>query len=335
MQPSTPLENLWCLWCSMSLADISSRSLMADSRIVELELSADGKTLFLMGLSAGGNTVFLKNEYNLSLSGPIRGFDEFTSAYQLQGAPHILYYARVDVASRKMERSQLRLTRLPNGYGNTLDPSRASFTVGPKGDIYIAGRSACCIPNRDGELPNMSTILRVNCRRAGPYNGGDAYILHLNANFTVTTFWTTLNSGSGTNSGGGRDGVAIAVDADEAVAVWRAAAGNLTVTSQAPQKSNVNGSDVYIAIWSHQQGQQNCTEQFLADVLPFVDPDTTYIPPTTVGGSELAQGSNNSGAIAAAVVVTLLIVAGLVAAGIVFRKRIFSVGSGLIAKVRR
>lgn len=326
---ATPLQDSWCLWCGMSLAAIQQQNLLADSRIAELEISDDGTSLYFISLCAGGNTVYLRDPYNLTAGATyLSSLDDYTSPYNIQGAPHLLFYARIDLARRNIAKGQFRLTRLPStGKGNTLDPSLASFAIGPKGDMYIAGKAACCIPARDGDPENVKTVLRLNCNKVGSYNGGDAYIMHVSKDMDYTSFWTTLNAGVAPAAGGARDCVGVAVDSVQAVALFRAAAGNLTVTASAVARANLNASDVYIAVWPHKQVTQDCSVQFLADTLPFVDPDTTYVPPmppqvaAPVDGAA-GQTGPNVGGIVAGVVVAVIVVAAAAIAIFIFRHRL-------------
>jgi hypothetical protein len=322
---SSPLEYVYCQYCTFNLQMVRTAQLLADTRVTQLVYALDGY-LYFTGLSAGGWSIFLTDGRNINSTFADSDLDYWTTPINIAGAPNLFWYAKANPINGDLLEGQWRLSRLPSGKGNTLDALTASMGVSPNGDMYFGGISACCMPGRDFTVENAQTTLRVNCKKAGRYVG-DTYILKVDSSFQTTEYWTSLN-GPLIQSGGVRKCVGITAASQTVVALFQATGNNLVLTENALQVRLSNGTgdeDAYLVVWPHQQPRMKCASEFLGDLRPFVDPDLAYAP-TARSGFSLQQDipSQTSGGAIAAAVVAVVLVAILVTTGFIFRKRIVS-----------
>ena len=206
---------------------------MADTRIYRVHLGANGK-LYVLGESAGGNTIFRWDGVSLNQSKLIK-YDVYNDPWSLKSA-HILYYAELDPVSGKVLRGQFAIPRLTSkrNLGNSFRAKNGSIHVDRAGRIYITGASACCIPN--------GNLSRVGGQRPGKRYAGGAVLLVVTPDLRSRRLWTTFGSG-------GLTGVAM----NENVVVLSGTTGKKpnhknVITPNAPRKQRAGGSDGWFTI---------------------------------------------------------------------------------------
>ncbi|MCR9141420.1 MAG: PQQ-binding-like beta-propeller repeat protein [bacterium] len=159
---------------------------MADTRLYRVLIGRDGN-LYVSGESAGGNTIFRWNGRDLKTSKLIKS-DLYNDPWALKSA-HILYYARLDPRTGSVLRGQFAIPRLVSkkNLGNTFRAKNGGLAVDEAGNVYLAGSSACCIPN--------GRLLKVAGERTGAKYAGGAALLIVSADFRERRLWTTFGGG--------------------------------------------------------------------------------------------------------------------------------------------
>ncbi len=160
---------------------------MADTRLYRVTMGGDG-FLYVSGESAGGNTIFRWNGEDLK-TGTLVKSDLYNDPWALASA-HILYYAQIDPRSAKLIRGQFAIPRLVSkkNRGNTFRAKDGGLAVDERGFVYLAGSSACCIPN--------GRLLTVAGQRTGEVYAGGAALLVVSPGFKERVLWTTFGGGA-------------------------------------------------------------------------------------------------------------------------------------------
>ena len=160
---------------------------MADTRLYSVVLGANGD-LYVSGESAGGNTIFRWNGRDLKTKSLVIT-DLYNHGWALKSA-HILYYAQLDPRTLDLRRGQLAIPRLVSkkNLGNTFRAKNGGLAVDSAGTVYLAGASACCIPN--------GRLLKVAGRRTGERYAGGAVLLIVSPDFRERRRWTTFGGGA-------------------------------------------------------------------------------------------------------------------------------------------
>jgi hypothetical protein len=268
------LSQMYTLWY-FSFETLNATNNMADCRVYQLHYALDRK-LYLLGESAGSNSVFRYNGFDLSTTS-LKSPDAYTTPFNTNGAAHLMYYARVDPPTGSILAGQYRFPRLSAGFkANTMRSSQAALSVNARGEMYVVGVAACCIPGRD--------LNRIGCNKIGTYTGGDSYLLIVASDFSGPLLWTPLNKQAGTGAGRG-----IAVG-ETIAAAWFHSEPNddpvnlLYTTDSAPYKTRIglgNSTDLWFGVWNLQQTEANCSAQVIADTPVYNNPDTPTRNPFT------------------------------------------------------
>lgn len=208
----------------------------ADTRGYMLTMGRDDK-LYFAGESAGGNTIFRYGAHALTDPGNLIGYDAYTQAYNIS-SNHITFFGRYDPATGALASGQLILPRLPTTKGNTIRVR--GLAADEQGYVYVTGKTACCIENRDK--------LTVNGKPVGP---GDGYIFISNPDFKGRVAWTTLAGGDSTEKNN-RYAIGAITAASGKVALVGTAIGTMMTRNALQATGNalsVLNSDGYLAIW--------------------------------------------------------------------------------------
>jgi hypothetical protein len=232
---------------------------MADSRLYQVVIGGDGK-LTVAGESAGGNSVFRWNGKTLPTDSrndanalTLVAYDAYSNTYNSK-SPHLLYYAKVDIATGVVAAGQYAVPRLPEkspgqtGLANTFRMKEGGLAVDAQGNIFIAGVSAYGTPERDLNKFNGVTV--------GPYSSAnmeDMIMLMVSPDLKSRLRWTPFAKGAG---GGGVMNAIVPTSNGRVVVVGTATHGELMTTSNAtrpnpfdPAPNKVdNARDVYLGI---------------------------------------------------------------------------------------
>lgn len=180
---------------------------MADTRIYRMTFGDNGK-LYVMGETAGGNTVFRWNGKDFQTP-TLVSYDLYNDGFQTKDE-HKMYYGIVNTRNGRIERGQMTFTRTSSYRGNTFKAEGGSIYVDSRGVVYIgAGTTAFSIEGRDLRKFNQGTT------GVGTYSDGDTSVLIVSPDFRERIVWTVFArpgaGGTGPNvPGGGRvSGIAI------------------------------------------------------------------------------------------------------------------------------
>lgn len=160
---------------------------MADTRLYRVAIGRNGQ-LYVLGESAGGNTIFRWNGKDLKTSKLVKS-DLYNDPWSLKAA-HILYYAQLDPRSGDVLRGQFAIPRLVSkkNLGNSFRAKDGGLAVDEAGNVYLAGASACCIPN--------GRLLKVAGQTPGARYAGGAALLIVSPDFRTRRLWTTFGGGA-------------------------------------------------------------------------------------------------------------------------------------------
>jgi hypothetical protein len=231
---------------------------MADSRLYQVVIGGDGK-LTVAGESAGGNSVFrwggktLPTDDRDKAALTLIASDAYNSTYN-SSSPHMLYYAKVDIATGVVAAGQYAVPRLPEkspgqtGKANAFRMKDGGLAVDAQGNIFIAGVSAYGTPERDLNQFNGVTV--------GPYSSAnmeDMIMLMVSPDLKSRLRWTPFAKGAG---GGGVMNAIVPTSNGRVVVVGTATHGELMTTPNAtrpnafdPAPNKVdNARDVYLGI---------------------------------------------------------------------------------------
>jgi hypothetical protein len=232
---------------------------MADSRLYQVVIGGDGK-LTVAGESAGGNSVFRWNGKSLPIDSrndasalTLIAYDAYSNTYNSK-SPHMLYYAKVDIATGVVAAGQYAVPRLPakipgqTGLANAFRMKDGGLAVDGQGNIFIAGVSAYGTPERDLNKFNGVTV--------GPYssaNMDDMIMLMVSPDLKSRLRWTPFAKGAG---GGGVMNAIVPTSNGRVVVVGTATHGELMTTPNATRPNPFDpaaakddkASDVYVGI---------------------------------------------------------------------------------------
>jgi hypothetical protein len=210
---------------------------LADTRLYRVTVGADGR-LYVLGQSAGGNTIYRWNGRDLSTQSLVE-YDLYNSPTNLTDA-NIAYYARLDAATGDVLAGQFAIPRNSGkgDQGNTFDVSEGSIVADASGRVLIGGISAYQLAGREAQLLDGQPV--------SAYAGGDASLLLVAPDFSERLRWTTLSQGG---SGVVR---AVALAQGHAAAFSRVESGTLFVTdgTPAPNAGDSGVADVHVALWA-------------------------------------------------------------------------------------
>lgn len=201
-------------WTAGQLVTEQSNSL-ADSRGVRVAFGLDGM-LYFAGRTDGGNNTFRFDPLIVDRQLPgdeLISYDPYTNTAGIGGASAITVFGRFDPVNGDVLKLQLLLARLSNGNGNTVVPG--AITADRQGRVFLGGQTFATIQNRDQQTLSGLPV--------GPYQGGEAFLLAVEPDFTAREAWTVFTAPGGTQSSS-TEGVAVAGDQ----VVWAAELRNDT-----------------------------------------------------------------------------------------------------------
>jgi hypothetical protein len=221
--------------------EVGAVSECADTRGITVVMGDDGK-LYYAGESHGGNTVHRDMPTDLSQAAPNESFDKYNTGYNMNGAAPIGYYARFDAGTGQIEKGQFILTRLSSDKGNAARPT--AIAADSKGNVYVAGGTACCIENGAQRTINGSRAM------SDAYLGG-GFLLIVSPDFKQRLSWTTFRGETGNDESPVGVGVASGIGA---IALMQSTDTSTTeapmLTVSAVQAAPPGGkSDGYAAVW--------------------------------------------------------------------------------------
>lgn len=207
----------------------------ADARGERVAIGRDGK-LYVAGSINGGTgaSAFARDPQDSARSVADRTIliDKYTNPFNV-GSVTIAWFGRFDPENGRLERSQSLLTRRADDRANSI--SIAGITADAEGRVYLVGRAAAFIAERD-----RSSVAET---RIGPYSG-DAYALVITPDWRQRLTWVAFTAPSG------GQGYATAVSMrDGTVALAATVSQGDFVTYQALYPFSAGGSDAYLVVW--------------------------------------------------------------------------------------
>jgi len=161
-----------------------AKSLCADTVGARVSMGRDGK-LYFAAFSAGGNTIFLKQSNDLTVSANNATPDSYQNAFNT-ASNNITYAARLDPSSGLVEQGSLVLTRLDNTKGNTLQPY--AIAADEAGRVYLGGAAAYQLDKRNTLTLSGFTLPR--------YRGSDGFALVFSPDMQKRLTWMVFNNNS-------------------------------------------------------------------------------------------------------------------------------------------
>lgn len=188
-------QQLWMTWGHSGDAMGND---MADTRIYKMTFG-DNDKLYVMGETAGGNTVFRWNGKDFGTR-TLVSYDIYNDAFQTRDE-HKLYYAIINSSNGNVERGQMTFPRTSSYDGNTKKAQDGSLYVDSRGVVYIgAGTTAATIEGRNLKRFNNGTTA------VGTYSDGDTAILIVSPDFRERMVWTAFARPEGSAGGPGGTG---------------------------------------------------------------------------------------------------------------------------------
>ena len=223
-------------------------SVCADTRSERVAIGRDGK-LYIAGTINGGTgaSIFARDPRDITKTlGATSNIanDAYNTAYNT-GSIKMTWFGRYNPADGSLEIGSSLLTRLPpdkGNKGNSIVPR--AISAASDGTVYLAGDTACCLPNRDK--------LTVTGAVIGPYEGNEGYIAVFSADLKTRLHWTAL-AGPAPKTAGSSPAVGIAVRGNSAAAAFSfnqtSSASRSLITANALQPTPSGTSDAYVAVW--------------------------------------------------------------------------------------
>lgn len=219
----------------------------ADTRGERIAIGRDGKLYFVGSINGGtGVSIFSRDPKDINVKlGSDRNItsDTYNQATNV-GSVKMMWFGRYNSADGALEAGSSLLTRLTSGKGNSI-VARA-ITADENGRVFLAGDTACCLPNRDK--------LTISGTPVGPYEGGEAFLAVISADLKKRPVWTAFAAPD--VSAGGSPAVGVAVRGPvAAVALTLNAPTNAgqvrkLITYEALQPAPATLPDAYVAVWN-------------------------------------------------------------------------------------
>ena len=228
-------------WSAGQLVSEQDGSL-ADSRGVRVAFGEDG-LLYFAGRTDGGNNTFRYDPLIVDRPLPadeLISHDIYSNTAGISGAFSITVFGRFDPSDGDVVKLQYLLARLSSGNGNSVAPS--AITADASGRVFLGGQAFARIQDRDEQ--------KIAGQDVGPYQGGEAFLLAIDADFTQRDVWTVF-----TDAGGSQGSTTTALGLRGDRVVWAASLGNdtaLMLRHQALQPARDAGRSAYFAtrLWS-------------------------------------------------------------------------------------
>jgi hypothetical protein len=229
-------DDLSFIWKTFDFDPGNLDSDMADTRLYRITYGHDGD-LYVLGESAGGNTIFRWNGKDLVTTRLVK-YDIFNDAFNA-GSAHFAFYAKIDPATGEVMSGQFSVPRLSsNMKSNAFRTKDGSITADEAGRVFIGGTSAFGIAGRD--------LNRIAGQLVGTYTGGDLALLVVSPDFRTRLRWTPFNKAGQGNL------AALAIKGREVAAVGTVSQGEM-ITHEALYPTPFNPEDgvgdAYIVRW--------------------------------------------------------------------------------------
>jgi hypothetical protein len=157
----------------------------ADSRAVKLKVSPKDGSLFMLGRSDGGNSVFRWDSHQLWKEILNVSMDYSNNASSLSSGS-AMYIIKMNPVNGDSSVYQVHTARLSNPKGNTM--KAYDIDIDNDGEIFVTGAAAYQIQDRP--------LQTVDGQSIGVYSGADGYVMQVSEDFTKKRFLTAF---SGTN----------------------------------------------------------------------------------------------------------------------------------------
>jgi hypothetical protein len=154
----------------------------ADSRAVKLKVSPKDGSLFLIGRSDGGNSVFRWDSHELWKDILNISMDYSNNASGLSSGS-AMYIIKMNPVNGDSSVYQVHTARLSNPKGNTM--KAYDIDIDNDGEIYVTGAAAYQIQDRPLQTVDGQTI--------GVYSGADGYVMQISEDFTKKRFLTAFS----------------------------------------------------------------------------------------------------------------------------------------------
>jgi hypothetical protein len=198
---------------------------MADARLNRCTIGKDGK-LYAAGQTYGGNHCFRWDPFDIMLSTPQAGGDNFHTMANTSTVTHV-FFGRYEPGTGNVLKSNNLTARLDNGKDNSIFIQNGNIDADETGRVLLTGLSAFGFPLAIDHMPGL-------------YRGG-AYVLMMNADMNQRIYSSRLLAD-------GANGRAVYVKNSEQWIV----AGSTTTTNiylTAPLQSTKNaGADGWLAV---------------------------------------------------------------------------------------
>ncbi|GAB4212266.1 MAG: hypothetical protein OHK0022_47850 [Roseiflexaceae bacterium] len=224
-------------------SQVGAANICADTRGERVAIGRDGKLYFAGTINGGtGASIFARDPKNINtrLDGSRNvATDSYNNATNT-GSVKMTWFGRYSPADGALELGSSLLTRLSSGRGNSIAPN--AITADEQGRVYMAGGTACCLPNRDR--------LTVGGAAVGSYASDEAYIVMFTPDFKTRLHWTPLAGPSPASAGSSpASGIAVRNGIAAASLTFSPAAGRGLITLRPLQGTPGGGTDGYVVVW--------------------------------------------------------------------------------------
>ncbi|HEU4324716.1 MAG TPA: hypothetical protein VFS21_16345 [Roseiflexaceae bacterium] len=224
-------------------SQVGAANVCADTRGERVAIGRDGKLYFAGTINGGtGASIFARDPQDLGtrLDG---GRNVVSDAYNNAtntGSVKMTWFGRYSPTTGALEQGSSLLTRLSSGRGNSIAPT--GITADEQGRVYLAGGTACCLPNRDR--------LTVGGVAVGAYASDEAYLVMLTPDLRTRLHWTPLAGPSPASAGGSpATGIAVRNGVAAVSLTFSPSAGRGLITVRPLQPAPGGGTDAYLAVW--------------------------------------------------------------------------------------
>lgn len=173
------------IWSAWGWSAEQAQGLGSDTRGKALAIGYDG-ALYFAGEAHGGETVFKRSPRDVTAMQSLFEQDEYAKTSNLNGGAPVGFVARLNLGTGAMEAGTFLVTRLESGKGNAARPT--SIAANERGEIVVAGESACCIKNGEAK--------KVMGQPAMPGYAGGAFVAVFDGATFERKLWTTLHGGA-------------------------------------------------------------------------------------------------------------------------------------------
>ncbi|MEQ9235057.1 DUF4347 domain-containing protein [Coleofasciculus sp. E2-BRE-01] len=258
---------------NFSANEAAGENLGADTRGLRVAIGRDNQ-LYFAGSLDGGNSVFQRDPQTISQSAGNINIDNYTNTSN-SGGGKFAYFARMNPATGTLDQSQIFLTRLSSGKGNSFAIN--AITADANGRVYIGGQAGASLPDRNE--------LRINGTPVGPYSGFEGAVIAVSEDFQqreLVGLWS-----GGNPSGSEVNGVAVFGDIRAMVSTN---AGTNMITVNPLQGTSGGSQDAFFSVWQspvtpvgnpptdidldNQTVAENASPGTVVGELSTIDPDT-------------------------------------------------------------